>query len=53
MSTVEELRALVIAKGDEIKALKSQTPKPSNETITPLVEELKALKERLPLCDFF
>ena len=44
MSTVEELTALISAKGEEIRVLKAgKAPK---EALTPHINELLSLKER-------
>ncbi len=44
MSTEEEIRVLITAKGDEIKALKAEKPPTLKDDLIPLVAELQALK---------
>jgi hypothetical protein len=47
MSTVEELTALINAKGEEIRVLKAE--KASKEALTPHINDLLALKERFQI----
>jgi len=44
MSTIEELTKAITVTGDEIRAAKASNA--SKETIAPLVEQLKDLKEK-------
>ena len=44
MSSEEELRAAIAAKGDEIRAIKAEKPPTMKEDLAPLIAELGALK---------
>lgn len=46
LSTVDDLKEIITRKGDEIRALKAQVPKPSKEILKPHVDQLLFLKER-------
>ena len=49
MLSVDELREIITLKGNEIRTLKAQIPKPSKEVIKPHVDQLLFLKERQEL----